>query len=70
MKQSLPANSMIDAVRKVISAYHDAPVGECRWCQHEDEDTIRTDGGIHGTPGLAESIEELEGILKVVDASG
>jgi len=57
---------MIDAVRKVIAAYHDAPLEFCRRCDLETEG-IRVDGGLHGTPDLDTAIEELEGILKVVD---
>jgi ArsR family metal-binding transcriptional regulator len=58
---------MIDAVRKVIAAYHDAPQAECHECGHDVCDAIFINGGIHGTPALDEAIEELEEILKVVE---
>ena len=58
---------MIDAARKVIAAYHDAPVGKCRHCGFDVDDSLHTDRGIHGTPGLTETIEELEGILAIID---
>jgi len=58
---------MIDAIRKVIAAYHDAPQAECRYCQHYIDEAILTDRGLHGTPDLDTAIHELEAILAVVD---
>jgi hypothetical protein len=55
---------MIDAIRKVIAAYHDAPVGECRWCGHLVTGAIQVEGGIHGTPALDDAMEELEAVLR------
>lgn len=61
---------MIDAARKVIAAYHDAPVGNCRHCGFDVDDSLHTDRSIHGTPGLAEAIEALEEILYIVEKAG
>ena len=58
---------MIDAIRKVIAAYHDALQAECRYCQHYIDEAILTDRGLHGTPSLDTAIGELEVILAAVD---
>lgn len=58
---------MIEAVRKVIAAYHDAPEAVCMHCWRGIEDALYVDKGLHGILGLAEAIQDLEEILGVVD---
>lgn len=58
---------MIDAVRKVIAAYHDAPEAMCPHCLSHIPDTAWLVAGIHGTLALADAMEDLEEILAVID---